>query len=231
MGNLQNNLNFTRSVYYMLNNHLIATTDLQKTIELLRQVFILYVQGTHKNRQILPLLCVGVQIMLAKASQMMNNNRTTNQIAVLPNRHTMAFFMPYAPNSVTGINTPSDTSPKTVKTANLGVLSSVDGGLIVQNTIPFTGNMYSRLFAVVETRQPFLWLAKLTKQIGASKMNANTIKNRLLALPTIKANTLTKTQIIDYINHASPIVLVAIGFVLGLPLACLVIAVLFAMGV
>lgn len=214
----------------MLNNHLIATTDLQKTLELLRQVFILYVQGTHKNRQILPLLCVGVQIMLAKASQMMNNNRTTTK-AVLPNRHTMAFFMPYAPKSVTGINTPSDTSPKTVKTANLGVLSSVDGGLIVQNTIPFTGNMYSRLLSVVETRQPFLWLAKLTKTKGASKMNANTIKNRLLALPTIKANTLTKTQIIDYINHASPIVLVAIGFVLGLPLACLVVGILFAMGV
>lgn len=214
----------------MLNNHLIATTDLQKTLELLRQVFILYAQVTHKNRQILPLLCVGVQIMLAKASQMMNNNRTTNLIAVLPNRHTMAFFMPYAPNSVTGINTPSDTSPKTVKTANLGVLSSVDGGLIVQNTIPFTGNMYSRLLAVVETRQPFLWLVKLTELIGASKMNANTIKNRP-ALPTIKANTLTKTQIIDYINHASPIVLVAIGFVLGLPLACLVVGILFAMGV
>lgn len=203
----------------MLNNHLIATTDLQKTLELLRQVFILYAQVTHKNRQILPLLCVSVQIMLAKASQMMNNNRTTKSIhgctpfkrAFLLNRQN---------------HTNSQNAPFLTKCVSSFV------GLIGANTTPFTGNTPSRVLTVVETQRPIFGRAyPLTKiNTGASKMNANTIKNRL-ALPTIKANTLTKTQIIDYINHASPIVLVAIGFVLGLPLACLVVGILFAMGV
>lgn len=204
----------------MLNNHLIATTDLQKTLELLRQVFILYLQGTHKNRQILPLLCIGVQIMLAKASQIMNNNRTTKSIhGCTPFKR--AFLL----------NRQNHTNNQNAPLLTKCVPSFV--GLIGANTTPFTGNTPSRVLTVVETQRPILGRAyPLTKiNTGALKMNANTIKNRLLALSTIKANTLTKTQIIDYINHASPIVLVAIGFVLGLPLACLVVGILFAMGV
>lgn len=100
-------------------------------------------------------------ISLAKNAGVNNNNRTTNLIAVKPNRHSLAIF---TPTHSTGVNISSLLSTDNVLT--------VYGGLIKQNKIPFLGNMLSRLLAVVETRQPFLWLAKLTKLIGASIMTA-----------------------------------------------------------
>lgn len=115
---------------------------------------------------------------------------TTNLIAVKPNRHTLAIFMP---NS-TGVKPLSLLSTDNVLT--------VYGGLIVQNTIPFLGNMYSRLLAVVETRQPFLWLVKFTKLIGTAMLNSILIKLSLF----------------------TPLESLVIGFILGLPMASLSLA-------
>lgn len=111
-------------------------------------------------------------ISLAKVAGVIDNTATTNLIAVQPNRHTLAIF---TPTHSTGVNKPSLQDTCTV--------SSVYGGLIGVNTKP-KGNSPSRLLAVVETRQPFLWLAKLTKLIGASIMTANAILSHSLAVLT-----------------------------------------------
>lgn len=108
-------------------------------------------------------------ISLAKVAGVIDNTATTNLIAVQPNRHTLAIFTPKA-----GVNASSQ---------DTCTVSSVYGGLIGVNTKP-KGNSPSRLLAVVETRQPFLWLAKLTKLIGASIMTANAILSHSLAVLT-----------------------------------------------
>ncbi|WP_227538925.1 hypothetical protein [Moraxella catarrhalis] len=93
---------------------------------------------------------------------------------------------------------------------------TVYGGLIEPNTTPFLGNKFSRLVSVVETCQPFLWLVKLTKNTGAFAMNAIT---------HIISNTISKFSIF------TPVESLVLGFVLGLPIACLVIGILAIMGV
>lgn len=126
---------------------------------------------------------------------------TTKLTSVKPNRHSLAIF---TPTHSTGVNA------SLLSTDNV---LTVYGGLIVQNTIPFWGNMYSRMLAVVETRQPFLWLARLTKLTGASIMTA------------FLAGILAK------LSHFTPAESLVIGFILGLPMACLVIGLLAVMGV
>lgn len=111
-------------------------------------------------------------ISLAKVAGVIDNNATTKHISVKPNRHTLAIF---TPTHSTGVNLSSLQDTCTV--------SSVYGGLIGVNTKP-KGNSPSRICAVVETRQPFLWLAKLTKHIGASIMTANAILFHSLAVLT-----------------------------------------------
>lgn len=132
-----------------------------------------------------------------------DNNATTKQIAVLPSRHSLAIFTP----------TVSDNSPTSVNIPSLQDTYSITsyGGVIGVNTTPFLGNSPSRLFAVVEPCHPLLWVVKLTKQIGAFAMNAI-------------SNTIQKFSIF------SPVESLVLGFVLGLPIACLVITILAVMG-
>lgn len=108
-------------------------------------------------------------ISLAKVAGVIDNTATTKHISVKPNRHTLAIFTPKA-----GVN---------ASLQDTCTVSSVYGGLIGVNTKP-KGNSPSRICAVVETRQPFLWLAKLTKHIGASIMTANAILSHSLAVLT-----------------------------------------------
>ncbi|WP_162888299.1 hypothetical protein [Moraxella bovoculi] len=112
-------------------------------------------------------------ISLAKVAGVIDNTATTNLTSVQPNRHTLAIF---TPRHSTGVNKSSLQDTFTV--------SSVYGGLIEPNKILFLGNKFSRMLAVVETRQPFLWLAKLTKLTGASIMTANAILSHSLAVLT-----------------------------------------------
>lgn len=86
---------------------------------------------------------------------------TTKLIAVMPNRHTMAFFVPSILQS-----TGSKHNHFSIN-ALLGDLWRNDG-LITQNTIALWVNMRSRLLAVVETHHHYLHGDKLlTKLIGA----------------------------------------------------------------
>lgn len=97
-----------------------------------------------------------------KTSQTGDNTATTKRKAVKPNRHTLAIFMPttcLTEQDTTGINILS------LLNAYHGITAY--GGLIEPNTIPLAGNKFSRLFAVVETRQPFFGLVSLTKRKGA----------------------------------------------------------------
>lgn len=86
------------------------------------------------------------------------------------------------------------------------------GGLIGVNIKP-KGNSPSRLCAVVETCHPIFWVVSLTKHIGNPTMNF--------------IHTLLLSKLSHFTTAESPIV----GFVLGLPLACLVVGLLVAMGV
>lgn len=85
------------------------------------------------------------------------------------------------------------------------------GGLIGQNKRP-SGNMPSRLYAVVETRQPLFGLVSLTKHKGVQPMH-------------------TITSIIQKLSIFTPIESLVLGFILGLPIACLVFGILAVMGV
>lgn len=109
-------------------------------------------------------------ISLAKVAGVIDNTATTKIQAVKPNRHTLAIFTPKA-----GVN---------ASLQDTCTVSSVYGGLIEPNKILFLGNKFSRLVSVVETRQPFFWLAKLTKNTGASIMTANAILSHSLAVLT-----------------------------------------------
>lgn len=95
--------------------------------------------------------------LLATGASKCDNERTTYK-AVQPNRHTLAIFMP---THSTGVNA------SLLSTENV---LTVYGGLIVQNTIPFLGNMHSRLCTVVETRNPYR-LHSLTKYKGLTMKN------------------------------------------------------------
>lgn len=139
-------------------------------------------------------------ISLDKNAGVQDNNRTTKIQAVQPSRHSLAIFTPNAYQSIVGVRHIQ---------APMGL--SVYGGLIEPNKIPFLGNKFSRLVSVVETRQPFLWLAKLTKNTGANMQTLNSI--------LIKLSLFT------------PLESLILGFILGLPMACLVIGFLSVMGV
>lgn len=138
-----------------------------------------------------------------------DNNATTKQKAVKPSRHSLAIFTP----------TVSDNSPTSVNISSLQDTDSITsyGGLIGVNTRP-KGNSPSRLFAVVETCHPLSWVVTLTKQKGNPRMN------KFLFTHTI-SNTVQKFSIF------TPVESLVLGFVLGLPIACLVIGVLAIMGV
>ncbi|RKW41837.1 MAG: hypothetical protein D8B60_05920 [Moraxella sp.] len=91
-------------------------------------------------------------ISLHKPQPNGNNTATTKTLlAVKPSRHSLAIFTPI-------IGVIRHIKPK-------GLL--VYGGLIEPNITPQTGNKFSRLVAVVETRQPYQGLASsLTKLLG-----------------------------------------------------------------
>ena len=153
------------------------------------------------DRGIIPMILSKSKKLLATGASKCDNERTTHK-AVKPNRHSLAIF---TPTYSTGVNA------SLLSTDNV---LTVYGGLIVQNTIPFLGNMYSRLYAVVETCQPlFLGLVTLTKHKGASIMTA------------------FLTGILAKLSHFTPAESRVLGFIIGLPMACLVVGILFAMGV
>lgn len=108
---------------------------------------------------------------LAKNAVVNNNTATTKNIAVQPNRHSLAIF---TPTHSTGVNISSLLSTDNVLT--------VYGGLIEPNKIPFWGNKFSPLCWIVETRQPFLWLVNLTKNIGIPTVNNTVIHHSLTVL-------------------------------------------------
>ncbi len=91
-------------------------------------------------------------ISLHKPQPNGNNTATTKTLlAVKPSRHSLAIFTP-----IMGVI-------RHIKPKGL----SVYGGLIEPNITPQTGNKFSRLVAVVETRQPYQGLASsLTKLLG-----------------------------------------------------------------
>ena len=136
-----------------------------------------------------------------------DNNATTKLLTALPSRHFLAIFTP----------TVSDNSPTSVNIPSLQDAHSITnyGGVIGVNTRP-KGNSPSRLVAVVEPCHPLSWVVTLTKLLGAFAMNAIT--------HTI-SNTVQKFSIF------TPVESLVLGFVLGLPIACLVIGVLAIMGV
>lgn len=97
---------------------------------------------------------------------------TTKLIAVKPNRHTLAIFMPkicLTTNQQVNKGIRKNKSPlgarhifSTVKSAN------IYDGLIEPNTKALVVNKLNRLLAVVKTRHPFFMGGKkLTKLIGA----------------------------------------------------------------
>ncbi|WP_112743802.1 hypothetical protein [Moraxella ovis] len=112
-------------------------------------------------------------ISLVKVAGVIDNTATTKIQAVKPNRHTLAIF---TPKHSTGVNKSSLQDTCTV--------SSVYGGLIEPNTTPFLGNKFSRLVSVVETCHPINGVVSLTKNTGASIMNANAILSHSLAVLT-----------------------------------------------
>lgn len=136
-----------------------------------------------------------------------DNNTTTKPLTALPSRHSLAIFTP----------TVSDNSPTGVNISSLQDTDSITsyGGVMGVNTRP-KGNSPNRLVAVVEPCHPLLWVVTLTKPLGAFAMNAIT--------HTI-SNTISKFSIF------TPVESLVLGFVLGLPIACLVIGVLAVMGV
>ncbi len=137
-----------------------------------------------------------------------DNNATTKHITALPSRHSLAIFTP----------TVSDNSPTSVNIPSLQDTYSITsyGGVMGVNTIPFLGNSPSRLCAVVQPCHPLLWAVKLTKHIGAFAMNAIT-------------HTISTT--VQKFSIFTPVESLVLGFVLGLPIACLVVAILAVMGV
>ena len=86
---------------------------------------------------------------------MMDNSPTTKRKAVKPNRHTLAIFVPKIHKAT---NLVKSTGAKRHIYSLSKTIESVTsyGGLIRPNTIAFLVNKSSRLFAVVETRPPFL---------------------------------------------------------------------------
>lgn len=132
-----------------------------------------------------------------------NNDHTTKHITALPSRHSLAIFTP----------TVSDNSPTSVNIPSLQDAYSITsyGGVMGVNTTPVLGNSPSRLCAVVQPCHPLSWAVKLTKHIGAFAMNA--------IITPFKS------------FHLSAIHSFLIGCLLGLPIACLVIAALWLMGV
>ncbi|AZQ88899.1 hypothetical protein D6D73_02810 [Moraxella catarrhalis] len=138
-----------------------------------------------------------------------DNNATTKFQAVQPNRHSLAIFTP----------TVSDNSPTSVNISSLQDTDSITsyGGLIGVNTRP-KGNSPSHLGMVVETCHPIFGWRKLTKFQGNPRMNK-------FLFTHIISNTISKFSIF------TPVESLVLGFVLGLPIACLVIGILAIMGV
>ncbi|WP_143821401.1 hypothetical protein [Moraxella pluranimalium] len=132
-----------------------------------------------------------------------DNEHTTTLLADLPNRQTLAIFTPtVSDNSPTGVNIPSLQDTHSITSY---------GGAMVQNTTPFW-EICTPSSSGVQPRQPFLRLVSPTNLLGAFTMNAI-------------SNTIQKFSIF------TPIESLVLGFVLGLPIACLVFGILAVMGV
>lgn len=90
-------------------------------------------------------------ISLAKHTGVQDNTATTKLLTAKPSRHSLAIFVPIL--STGAMLSYSD--------------FTVYGGLIEPNIIPFLGNKFSRLVAVVETCHPIYRVVSLTKLLGA----------------------------------------------------------------
>lgn len=97
----------------------------------------------------------------------MDNNATTKRKAVKPSRNLLAIFVPKIHRAT---NFMIATGAKRHIYSLLPIQNGSNasyGGLIRPNKRPFTGNKSSRLFAVVETRPPFLSVGiQTTKRKG-----------------------------------------------------------------
>ena len=94
------------------------------------------------------------------------NNATTKLLAVKPNRHSLAIFIPKIhgatnPMSTTGIKQRHIYSLLPIQSGS----NASYGGLIRPNTIAFMVNKSSRLVTVVETRPPYTGLGNNTTKL------------------------------------------------------------------
>ena len=94
------------------------------------------------------------------------NTATTKYIAVKPNRHSLAIFVPVIHGATNPMITTSTNARHSLYAPSI---ASYDG-LIGVNTTPFTGNSPSRLYTVVESRHPLplVNVTNLTKYIGVA---------------------------------------------------------------
>lgn len=142
--------------------------------------------------------------ILAKIFKLLHNNLTTKRKAVQPSRHSLAIFAP----------TVSDNSPTGVNISSLQDTDSITsyGGLREPNTIPFLGNKFRRLFAVVETCHPLSWVVKLTKRKGTLHMNHLLFTlARLSPAQSFAIGVVMAFSIIGFISTAIVIVLAIAG--------------------
>ena len=119
--------------------------------------------------KILRLLNIGefnsLKNSLPLVAGMMDNNATTKRKAVKPSRNLLAIFVPKL-HRATNFMIATGAKRHIYSLLHYGVIASY-GGLIRPNKRPFTGNKSSRLFAVVETRPPFLSVGiQTTKRKG-----------------------------------------------------------------
>ena len=144
-------------------------------------------------------------ISLAKSvSVEYDKNLSQKQIAVMPNGLNWLFLRPNTAKGA-GVN-PSYTG--NVFTLHLPVMV----WLILQNKP--VGEYVKRLLFVPRVRPHRPFMGKLLKnQIGASIMTA------------------FLTGILAKLSHFTPAESLVLGFIIGLPMACLVVGILFAMGV
>lgn len=96
---------------------------------------------------------------------------TTKLLAVKPNRHSLAIFVPkICLTTNQKINKSMNKNTSALQASHvysIGHSAIHYGGLIKPNKIPFMGNKLSRLVTVVETRPPlFVGEIKLTKLLG-----------------------------------------------------------------
>lgn len=115
----------------------------------------------------------GVKKSFTTGSERGYSKLTTKQIAVMPSRHPLAFFVPNSYRATNSITTIATKAPSNGVSHSLSIGNNANtyDGLIEPNTTP-SGNKFSRLFAVVETRHLLSFysqqVAHLTKQIGGN---------------------------------------------------------------